>query len=173
MLSFPTTSLATTAASLPELVWAMRISGYLAVGFLIASISCSLIGGRQERPARWQRRRRWLGMRATEVVAIHFVIGLWGFLDFQPSHLLEESYLRLGMVAGVILLALWATSFKTSRKIVGEPLWKALHRLVYAVPFMISAHVIFAPFSAKALGFALGALACLVFGLRFGRGYTK
>ncbi len=74
-------------------------------------------------------------------MALHFLIFNWVDFGFDWSLLrreyLERRYVFVGLAAGVLLLALAATSFRWWMKRLGKK-WKALHRLVYlAAPLVI------------------------------------
>ena len=82
-----------------------------------------------------------MGLYAFALVAVHFSIfnvvdfGLdWSLLKFEY---LERRYIFIGLVAGLILLALAVTSFKWWMKNLGKN-WKRLHRFVYlAAPLVV------------------------------------
>ena len=119
---------------------ATQLAGRMALIFLVASLACTplntVFGFRQALKV-----RRALGLYSFVLVAFHFSIfnvvdfGLdWSLLKFEY---LERRYIFIGLVAGLILLALAATSFKWWMKHLGKN-WKRLHRFVYlAAPLVV------------------------------------
>ena len=112
----------------------------MALIFLVASLACTplntVFGFRQAIKV-----RRALGLYSFFLAAFHFSIfnvvdfGLdWSLLKFEY---LERRYIFIGLVAGLILLALAVTSFKWWMKHLGKN-WKRLHRFVYlAAPLVV------------------------------------
>jgi sulfoxide reductase heme-binding subunit YedZ len=87
--------------------------------------------------------RRPLGLYAFLYAAVHFLI-LSG-LDYQFNFvflfadLRGKVYVWAGVAAGLILLALAATSFQWTKKRLGKN-WKRLHRLIYLAGLLVILH---------------------------------
>jgi len=80
--------------------------------------------------------RRTLGLYTFLLFALHFTTFValdYGF-DFRQIFLLifQKPFILLGTLAGIMLLALAATSFKYWRKRLGKN-WSRLHKLVYVI----------------------------------------
>lgn len=87
--------------------------------------------------------RRLLGLYAFLYGAIHFAIFVgwdYGFdLGLVVPEIFAKRYTVIGLVAGLILLALAITSFKWWMKLLGKN-WKRLHRLVYLAGGLVVIH---------------------------------
>ena len=121
---------------------AMQRTGRYALVLLVLCLACTplktLLG--------WQgviKVRRALGLYAFLYVAIHFLI-LSG-LDYQFNFVLlfadlrGKLYVWVGVAAGLILLALAATSFRWTMQRLGKN-WKRLHRLIYLASLLVILH---------------------------------
>ena len=140
MLGWVVWELYFNASAINPIQSATQLAGRLGLIFLVSSLACTplntIFGFRQALKV-----RRALGLYAFAFVAVHFSIfnvvdfGLdWSLLKFEY---LEKRYIFIGLAAGLILLALAATSFKWWMKNLGKN-WKRLHRLVYlAAPLVI------------------------------------
>jgi sulfoxide reductase heme-binding subunit YedZ len=112
---------------------AMQYTGKVALVLLVLCLACTplhtLLGWEQVIKV-----RRALGLYAFLYAAIHFFI-LTG-LDYQFNFIFlladfrGKLYIWVGLAAGLILLALAATSFRWTMKRLGKN-WKRLHRLIY------------------------------------------
>lgn len=87
--------------------------------------------------------RRLLGLYAFLFAALHFMIFIgwdygfdWGLI---AAAIVEKRFVVAGLSAFVILLALAATSFKSSQKRLGKN-WKRLHRLAYLAGILVVVH---------------------------------
>ena len=117
-------------------------TGKYALVLLTLSLACTplntLFGFR---PA--LRVRRALGLYAFLYAGLHFLVfvGLdYGFdLSLIPAAIFEKRFVIVGLAALLILLALAATSFKSSMKRLGKN-WKRLHRLVYVAGGLVIVH---------------------------------
>lgn len=88
-------------------------------------------------------RRRALGLYAFFYASLHlfiFTVIDYG-LDWTTLWLMlsEKRYIIVGLAAFTILIALAATSFKSSMKRMGKN-WKRLHRLVYLAGILVIVH---------------------------------
>lgn len=88
--------------------------------------------------------RRPLGLYAFFYVAAHFIF--YSVVDYGLNipllvqEALEKPYLPLGILAGLILLALAVTSINKIMRRMGKR-WKQLHRLVYLAGVLVFLHV--------------------------------
>ena len=121
---------------------AMQRTGRYALLLLVLCLACTplktLLG--------WQgviKVRPALGLYAFLYAAIHFLI-LSG-LDYQFNFVLlfadlrGKLYVWVGVAAGLILLALAATSFRRTMQRLGKN-WKRLHRLIYLASLLVILH---------------------------------
>lgn len=121
---------------------ATKFTGKTAIILLTLSLACTplntVFGFRQALSV-----RRALGLYAFLYAALHFTIfaGVdfgfnWTFL--QPE-ITDKPYIIVGLTAGLILLALAATSFRWWMKRLGRN-WTRLHRLVYLAGLLVVLH---------------------------------
>ncbi len=82
--------------------------------------------------------RRGLGIAAAGLATLHAGLAMTTWLRDAWGVVLELSWIRSGVLAWAILLALWVTSYPRVVARVG-PLWKPLHRLAY-VAFALGLH---------------------------------
>lgn len=155
-----------------ELFW-LRASGWCALGALLLSLSASPLGLLVRAfgphvPAF----RRALGISAAASATLHGALALRSYLAASLPHLLDHPWMRGGVAAWAILLALWITS---SPRIVARlrvRAWKPLHRLAYVAALFALQHTLLSPMAPRA--WVLGLFgAALVLGalrlLRFAR----
>lgn len=87
--------------------------------------------------------RRLLGLYAFIYAAMHFAIFIGWDYGFDWGLVIPEifakQYTVVGLVSGIILLALAITSFKWWMKRLGKN-WKRLHQLVYAAGILVVIH---------------------------------
>ena len=111
-----------------------RQLGDWALRFLLITLAVSplcWLTGRSE----WGRFRRMLGLFAFAYAALHVA----NYLAFEQSlvwadvwgDVLKRSYITVGLLSGLILIPLAATSPKAMIKRLGAKRWKKLHRTVY------------------------------------------
>jgi sulfoxide reductase heme-binding subunit YedZ len=121
---------------------ATQRTGKYALVLLVLSLACTplntLLGWKEVIKV-----RRPLGLYAFIYTAIHFLI--FSGLDYAFNFILlfadvrSKAYFWVGVAAGVILLALAATSYRWAMKRLGKN-WKSLHRLVYAAGVLVILH---------------------------------
>ena len=125
---------------------ASQRTGDIALVFLLLSLACtptaSILGIKEA-----IRYRRTLGLYAFFYAALHFLIfvGLdytfrW---DLIWETFVEKRFIVLGLIAGLILLALAVTSFDWWKKRLRKN-WKRLHRLVYLAGGLVVIHYFWA-----------------------------
>jgi len=89
------------------------------------------------------RHRRTLGLYSFFYFSLHFLT--FAVLDYNLDVremlrlILEKPYLLVGLLAGLILLSLAATSFRYWRKHLGRN-WKRLHKTVYLASGLVVLH---------------------------------
>jgi sulfoxide reductase heme-binding subunit YedZ len=111
-----------------------RATGFAALWFLLASLSCTPLRRLTSR-ASFTRLRKPLGLWAFSYALIH----LCCYLVFDQSLLFAEigydivkrPYITVGFAGFLILLALAVTSPSAVARRLGGRRWKALHRLAY------------------------------------------
>ena len=91
-----------------------------------------------------QRFRRMLGLFTYFYVVLHFLSYCWfdqGF-DFGDiaKDIAKRPFILVGFASFLLLTPLAATSFNRAVKAMGAKRWQALHRLVYAIPFLAILH---------------------------------
>lgn len=139
----------------PERARAIAVAlGWVAAVWLVATLGASLV-------KRWRPWRRALGITTAWLSAIHLAASLSGPLNRAWTAAWSWPRYRAGMVALVLLLVLFATSFP---KWVRVREWKALHRLVYPAALLVVAHV--AQLSMAWLALALAGTVAILLVLR-------
>ncbi len=90
--------------------------------------------------------RRLLGLWAFAYAAMHLLFYLLAELDWSLGALLAETakrpFILAGMVAGIALLPLAATSTGAAIRRLGAKRWQALHRLAYLAGIAACVHFI-------------------------------
>lgn len=119
--------------------------GLAALRALLASLACTpvrLMTG-------WGRvmtLRRLLGLWAFAYAAMHLLFYLFAELDLSLTALVAETvkrpFILAGMVAGLALLPLAATSTAAAIRRLGAKRWQALHRLAYLAALAACIHFI-------------------------------
>lgn len=91
-----------------------------------------------------QRFRRMLGLFTYFYVVLHFLSYSWfdqGFdLGDIAKDIAKRPFILVGFASFLLLTPLAATSFNRAVKAMGARRWQALHRLVYAIPFLAILH---------------------------------
>lgn len=91
-----------------------------------------------------QRFRRMLGLFTYFYVVLHFLSYSWfdqGFdLGDIAKDIAKRPFILVGFASFLLLTPLAATSFNRAVKAMGAKRWQALHRLVYAIPFLAILH---------------------------------
>lgn len=121
---------------------ATQRTGDYAIVLLVLSLAITplytLTGIRQLTPL-----RRLLGLYAFTYAALHFLIFIGWDYGFDWGLVIPEifakQYTLVGLISGLILLALAITSFKWWMKKLGKN-WKRLHQLVYAAGILVVIH---------------------------------
>ncbi|MFD3191709.1 protein-methionine-sulfoxide reductase heme-binding subunit MsrQ [Sedimentitalea sp. HM32M-2] len=88
--------------------------------------------------------RRALGLLAFYYVTVHLAV--WLFLDVQNpaeiwADIVKRPYITVGMAAFALMIPLALTSNNWSVRRLG-PLWRRLHRLVYAIAVLGAVHFV-------------------------------
>jgi sulfoxide reductase heme-binding subunit YedZ len=91
-----------------------------------------------------QRFRRMLGLFTYFYVVLHFLSYSWFDQGFDIGDIAKDiakrPFILVGFAAFLLLTPLAATSFNRAVKALGAKHWQALHRLVYAIPFLAILH---------------------------------
>jgi len=127
-----------------------RATGWCAIGALVLALAATPLA-RAFRPQRavLTKARRSFGIAAALLATIHALAALRGPLDGAWDAIATWPYLRAGLVALLILLALLATSFPRSIRLLRVRVWKPLHRLAYAAAALALLHVYLGPFAPR------------------------
>ncbi|HKU41067.1 MAG TPA: ferric reductase-like transmembrane domain-containing protein [Polyangiales bacterium] len=143
-------------------VWdSVRALGWLATVCLIAALAMSPL----RRLARVQlltALRRAFGIAAASCAAVHAAVAL-GALPGLAASVLSLAWLRAGLAALLLLVALLITSFDGVLRRLRLQHWKELHRLVYPATICVVIHAVLGPFGTPALELALIAGAAVLF----------
>ena len=91
-----------------------------------------------------QRFRRMLGLFTYFYVVLHFLSYSWFDQGFDYGEIAKDiakrPFILVGFASFLLLTPLAATSFNRAVKAMGAKRWQALHRLVYAIPFLVILH---------------------------------
>jgi DMSO/TMAO reductase YedYZ heme-binding membrane subunit len=143
-------------------LWLARGTGWTAVGALMISLSATPVGRLLARLRPRSRISPWLasfrrafGIAAAILALLHAAILLGGYLRFAWAAVLSFSYMRVGLVALVILCTMLATSFPPLVQRLRVRLWKPLHRLGYLAALLVLDHLLLSPFAPRATTLAL------------------
>ena len=119
-------------------LWWLRVTGYTALGALFLSLLmtpvallCTRLLPQCHNPVVWIAFRRSLGMSAAWLGGMHACVALATYLEGSWPLVVAAPYLRAGLTALMILLALLITSFPALVRILHLRFWKQLHRLAY------------------------------------------
>ncbi|MEI6289983.1 MAG: protein-methionine-sulfoxide reductase heme-binding subunit MsrQ [Chloroflexota bacterium] len=117
-------------------------TGLQALTFLLLSLACTPLSWLMN----WKElliRRKALGLYGFMYAFIHLFIFLGLDYGFNFNSILKDvgtkTYIILGLLAFLLLLALALTSFKIMMKKMGKN-WKKLHRLVYIISPLVVIH---------------------------------
>ena len=99
--------------------------------------------------------RRAFGIAAACLALLHAATALGGYLQFDWTAFLAFSYLRVALVALIILFAMLVTSFPSLVKRLRLRAWKPLHRLGYLVALLVLEHLLLSPFAPRVTTLAL------------------
>ena len=143
-------------------LWLARGTGWTAVGALMISLSATptgrLLGRLRPRSRIWPwvaTFRRAFGISAAGLALLHSVTVLCGYLQWDWAAVLSFSYMRVGLVALVILCMMLASSFSPVVRRLRVRVWKPLHRLGYLVALLVFDHLLLSPFAPRAVTLAL------------------
>lgn len=89
--------------------------------------------------------RRAIGIASAGLAGVHASLSLATYLRGSLAPILELAWLRGGLLALSILLALFVTSFPWVVARARVTLWKPLHRLAYVAAFFALQHVSMSP----------------------------
>ncbi len=150
-------------------LWAMRGTGYAALGALFTALSMTPLERLRSRVAAASipatllpALRRSFGLTAATLATLHAGIGLLTWLRETPAAVLEQPVFRAGGLALFVLWLLALTSFPPVVRALRISLWKHLHRLAYAAAFFAFLHLLLSSFAPRARTLWLfGALATL------------
>jgi methionine sulfoxide reductase heme-binding subunit len=120
----------------------LRETGDWALRFLVAALAVTPL----RHATRWNKlyaSRRLLGVTALAYTLAH--VGFWmAHEHFRWLHLLQEAFLRtyllVGVIATLIMIALGATSNDAGVRRLGSARWQALHWWVYPAAFASLLH---------------------------------
>ena len=118
------------------------LTGRIALILLVLTLACTpantLFGFKQVLQV-----RRALGLYAFLYASLHFATFVWLDYGFDLALLVEavfaQRYVVVGLIAGLILLALALTSTRGWQRRLGKN-WKRLHRLVYLAGLLAVVH---------------------------------
>lgn len=151
----------------------IRLSGWLACGALLLSLAMTPLGrlaarlpGLSARPVVMIAYRRAFGIVAAAAASVHAASSLGTYLWDSWAAVLERPYLRSGLLAWFILLALLLTSFPRLNRALELRGWKELHRLAYVAAALALHHLLLAPFASRRWILALFGLCLLLAPLR-------
>ena len=150
-------------------LWLCRITGYISLVLLFASLSitpirriASRIGLSCIKIAPY---RRSLGITAFGSALTHAALSCIRYFGDAPWFMpLLEPFLRFGVLTLAILAALWLTSFPKWIRWMHLRTWRELHWLAYSAALTALLHVLLSPF-APVREILLAALVWLVFAM--------
>ena len=152
-----------------RILWFCRLTGYIPLGLLFASLSvnparkiASRMGLSTKRLSPY---RRSLGITAFGSAMAHACISCIQYFGDAPWFMpLLEPFLRLGVLTLGIMAILWLTSFPKLIRAMRIKTWRELHWLAYAAALTSILHVVLSPF-APVRDFLLAVAVWLVFSL--------
>jgi len=147
---------AMASSSVEREIWPIRASGWaalIALGLALCAtpadrLLARVLPGRVDRTL-LRALRRALGMTAAWLAAGHALLSLSTYLDGALPSLLTTPWLRSGLVALCILVALLVTSFPALVRALRIRLWKALHRLAHVAALLVLHHLLLSPFAPR------------------------
>ncbi len=142
--------------------WAMRI-------FLFSFAVTPLV--RLTGSKKWILFRRMLGVWSFVYVMAHITSYVWLDMAFAWAELWEDllkrTYITVGMVASLGMLALVLTSWDGAVRRMGAKAWTRLHKLVYGIGPLIILHFIMMRKGWQVEPLVYGAILVLLLGVRF------
>lgn len=155
-------------------LWLARASGWAAFAALALALAATpvaralhFVRGRRTPAVQVNAYRRAFGVASAWLASMH---GAWTFVVYLDASWRAVSYwpyLRAGVTALAILLALLVTSYPKWVRSLRVRLWKHLHRLAYIAAVFVFQHLLLAPFASKRLVFGLFATLVVMEALRF------
>jgi len=145
-----------------------RVTGYTAVGFLLATLILRPIARLLQRfpisiePERETRFVRHLGFACAAFAVAHGVFSLATYFDWKWQALYELTFLRSGAVALAIVVVLALVSFRPAMRLIGARVRKATYRMSLVAALLVLHHVLLAPFAPQWLTLVLFGGAFLV-----------
>lgn len=119
-----------------------RATGLWALVGLCATLAITPLRRLTGRP-QWLRLRRMLGLFAFFYACLHLAMWIWVDHDFEPEAALRDvvkrPFIAVGLLTWLLLLPLALTSTQAMIRRLG-PLWRRLHRLVYAAALLAVVH---------------------------------
>jgi sulfoxide reductase heme-binding subunit YedZ len=157
-----------------ELIW-IRGTGQLAFAALALAVCASPLGvliawlgrGRGPGPLLLAALRRALGITAACAALLHAALVLTTYLADARAAVLGVPFLRSGMLALSVLVALLATSFPPVVRVLRVRLWKELHWLAFPALLLVIHHQLLSPFASRATVLGLAAAILGIGLLRF------
>lgn len=139
-----------------------RITGWAALATLMLALSvtpasriATRLGARATALRRVTDARRTLGIASALLAVAHAGVALGGYLRGAWDVVLTWPYLRAGLVALAILVALLVTSFPPVVRALRVRLWKPLHRLAYGAALFTLVHLVLSPFASRTITLSL------------------
>lgn len=122
-------------------------TGLVALIYLVANLWIGIIWAFWKKWPTWLRfllpARRFLGVLTFFILCGHVFL-YFALEAFQPkgfTQVFEKNYLICGAFAFLGMAILAATSNDFSVKMLGGKRWKLLHRMVYAIAILVTAHI--------------------------------
>lgn len=146
---------------------AIEDTGLAALIFFMASFSCTPLVGivkrRTQRNISLTAARRWFGLLSATFAALHLALLLsFHYADSPWFTAWLKPMNQVGAAAFLCLTVLALTSFPAVVRLTKLRWWKTLHRLVYAIFFLLFIHVILNPHaSIQWTVTCFGGVACL------------
>ncbi len=132
----------------------VRASGWCALAALSGALCASPIGRviarvRGGAEPYVSALRRALGITAAASATLHGALALSTYLRDALDRVLELSWIRAGVLAWLVLAALWITSYPAAVRALRVRLWKPLHRLAYVAALFALQHTLLAPLAPR------------------------
>jgi methionine sulfoxide reductase heme-binding subunit len=142
----------------------VRALGWLASACLVGALAVTPLQ-RVLRSPLLPALRRSLGLAAASCGAVHATAALLG-LPGLAAGVLSDAWLRAGVAAFLLLLALFITSFDAPLRRLRLQHWKELHRLIYPAALCVALHALLGPYGTPALELTLAVCVALLLALR-------
>jgi sulfoxide reductase heme-binding subunit YedZ len=109
--------------------------------------------------------RRSLGLAAASCGAVHATAALLG-LPGLAATVLSVAWLRAGLAAFLLLVALFITSFDAPLRRLRLQHWKELHRLIYPASICVALHALLGPYGTPVLELSFAVCVALLLAVR-------